>query len=197
MSTCNCRRNMRWNPVPKECQVWKAPSQLVYSHLLVTFTLGPVTFCVPPALVHSTSLIESWVKISQEESNYFYRMSDNVIIKIGGGHLVRRGYNFLSPDLSQRDNLGKPRVCVWDFAFGNNIDLVGVCRGCTFTGFTGSNFNGESELVRGGQLTDTWVVLGRSLLGGFIWRTIKINQFSGALPMHTSTRISVNCTRSA
>ena len=59
MSTCNCRRNMRWNPVPKECQVWKAPSQLVYSHLLVTFTLGPVTFCVPPALVHSTSLIES------------------------------------------------------------------------------------------------------------------------------------------
>ena len=59
MSTCNCRRNMRWNPVPKECQVCKAPSQLVYSHLLVTFTLGPVTFCVPPALVHSTSLIES------------------------------------------------------------------------------------------------------------------------------------------
>ena len=59
MATCNCRRNMRWNPVPKECQVWKAPSQLVYSHLLVTFTLGPVTFCVPPALVHSTSLIES------------------------------------------------------------------------------------------------------------------------------------------
>ena len=170
MATCNCRRNMRWNPVPKECQVWKAPSQLVYSHLLVTFTLGPVTFCVPPALVHSTSLIESWVKISQEESNYFYRMSDNVIIKIGGGHLVRRRYNFLSPDLSQRDNLGKPRVCVWDFAFRNDIDLVGVRRGCT-----GSNFNGESGLVRGG----------RSFLGGFIWRTIKINQFSGALPMHT------------
>ena len=48
-----------------------------------------------------------------------------------------------------------------NIAFRNDIDLVGVRAGCTFTGFTGSQLDGESGVIRGGQATDTWVVLER------------------------------------
>ena len=61
-----------------------------------------------------------------------------------------------------------PRLCGSHYIsnivfFRNDIDLVGVRAGCTFTGFTGSKLDGESGVIRGGQTTDTWVVLERYL----------------------------------
>ena len=37
----------------------------------------------------------------------------------------------------------------------NDADTVGVKRGCTFTGFTGSNFDGEQIVVTAG-IRDRW-----------------------------------------
>jgi len=40
------------------------------------------------------------------------------------------------------------------------MDVVGVRAGCTFTGFSGSAFNGNSVMVRAEQW-DHWVVFSR------------------------------------
>ena len=42
----------------------------------------------------------------------------------------------------------------------NDMDVVGVRAGCTFTGFSGSAFNGNSVMVRA-ELWDHWVVFSR------------------------------------
>ena len=45
----------------------------------------------------------------------------------------------------------------------NDMDVVGVRAGCTFTGFSGSAFNGNSVMVRAEQW-DHWVVFSRPTL---------------------------------
>ena len=45
----------------------------------------------------------------------------------------------------------------------NDMDVVGVRAGCTFTGFSGSAFNGNSVMVRAEQW-DHWVVFSRWVL---------------------------------
>ena len=45
-------------------------------------------------------------------------------------------------------------------AIRNDMDVVGVRAGCTFTGFSGSAFNGNSVMVRA-ELWDHWVVFSR------------------------------------
>ena len=42
----------------------------------------------------------------------------------------------------------------------NDMDVVGVRAGCTFTGFSGSAFDGNSVTVRAEQ-SDHWVVFDR------------------------------------
>ena len=42
----------------------------------------------------------------------------------------------------------------------NDMDVVGVRAGCTFTGFSGSSFDGNSVMVRAEQ-SDHWVVFDR------------------------------------
>ena len=42
-----------------------------------------------------------------------------------------------------------------DFKYRNDADIVAVRRGCTFTGFTGSSFNGERFTVTAGS-ADRW-----------------------------------------
>ena len=71
-------------------------------------------------------------------------------------------YNKLDCQDSGAHTVSQP--CVEISAFRNDIDLVGVRAGCTFTGFTGSKFNGQSGVVRGGKASDTWVVLERYFL---------------------------------
>ena len=44
----------------------------------------------------------------------------------------------------------------------NDMDVVGVRAGCTFTGFSGSDFDGNSVTVRAEQ-SDHWVVFDRSV----------------------------------
>eukprot|EP00092_Neocalanus_flemingeri_P021110 GFUD01022872.1.p1 GENE.GFUD01022872.1~~GFUD01022872.1.p1 ORF type:complete len:368 (+),score=71.39 GFUD01022872.1:55-1104(+) len=46
-----------------------------------------------------------------------------------------------------------------DWKYRNDIDTVGVRSGCTFTGFSGSSFDGSRFSLTAG-LTDRWVVLG-------------------------------------
>jgi hypothetical protein len=40
----------------------------------------------------------------------------------------------------------------------NDMDLVGVRAGCSFTGFAGSSFNGEKVTVRAPHTSERWVV---------------------------------------
>jgi len=47
-----------------------------------------------------------------------------------------------------------------DWGYRNDMDTVGVRAGCTFTGFSGSHYNGNSVMVRGEQW-DRWVVFSR------------------------------------
>ena len=71
-------------------------------------------------------------------------------------------YSYVYIWIAQTHTISPP--CVEISAFRNDIDLVGVRAGCTFTGFTGSKFNGQSGVVRGGKASDTWVVLERYFL---------------------------------
>ena len=48
----------------------------------------------------------------------------------------------------------------------NDMDVVGVRAGCTFTGFSGSAFNGNSVMVRGEQW-DKWAVFSRFLFSSY------------------------------
>jgi len=59
---------------------------------------------------------------------------------------------------------GETRFRFWSsyYKYRNDIDLVGVRTGCTFTGFTGSKFNGQSGQIRGGKTADNWIVLERT-----------------------------------
>jgi len=45
--------------------------------------------------------------------------------------------------------------------YRNDIDLVGVRAGCSFTGFSGSGFVGKRETIKAGEY-DVWVVLGET-----------------------------------
>jgi len=47
-----------------------------------------------------------------------------------------------------------------DWKYRNDVDTIGVRRGCTFTGFTGSSFNGERMILTAGN-SDRWVVLSK------------------------------------
>ena len=57
----------------------------------------------------------------------------------------------------------------------NDMDTVGVRAGCTFTGFSGSAFNGNSVMVRAEQW-DHWVVFSRYISAHlrypFMWRCL-------------------------
>ena len=86
-----------------------------------------------------------------------------------------------------------------NIAFRNDIDVVGVRAGCTFTGFTGSQLDGESGVIRGGHATDTWVVLERYFLKNNLLRTPKLDTFLSIFRnpayAHLDENIeSVNCT---
>merc|ERR1712059_243076 len=48
-----------------------------------------------------------------------------------------------------------------DWKFRNDADVVGVKRGCTFTGYTGDSFNGDNFVLTAGD-TDRWVVFADS-----------------------------------
>ena len=50
----------------------------------------------------------------------------------------------------------------------NDMDVVGVRAGCTFTGFSGSDFDGNSVMVRAEQ-SDHWVVFDRFFLSIYLW----------------------------
>jgi len=45
-----------------------------------------------------------------------------------------------------------------DWKYRNDIDTIGVASGCTFTGFTGSSFDGDQMVVTAG-IADKWLVL--------------------------------------
>jgi len=45
-----------------------------------------------------------------------------------------------------------------DWKYRNDIDTIGVASGCTFTGFTGSSFDGDQMVVTAG-ITERWIVL--------------------------------------
>jgi len=55
------------------------------------------------------------------------------------------------------------RLLYWsaDYKYRNDADLVGVRNGCTFTGFTGDNFDGDSFVLTGGA-HDRWVLFEES-----------------------------------
>jgi len=57
---------------------------------------------------------------------------------------------------------GQRKFRYWssDWGYRNDMDVVGVRAGCTFTGFSGSAFNGNSVMVRAEQW-DHWVVFSR------------------------------------
>jgi len=48
-----------------------------------------------------------------------------------------------------------------DWKYRNDIDTIGVRSGCTFTGFTGSSFDGNQMVVTAG-IVDKWLVLQNS-----------------------------------
>ena len=48
------------------------------------------------------------------------------------------------------------------------MDVVGVRAGCTFTGFSGSAFDGNSVMVRAEQ-SDHWVVFDSFFLSIYLW----------------------------
>jgi len=48
-----------------------------------------------------------------------------------------------------------------DWKYRNDIDTIGVRNGCTFTGFTGSSFDGNQMVVTAGTM-DKWLVLIKS-----------------------------------
>jgi len=48
-----------------------------------------------------------------------------------------------------------------DWKYRNDIDTIGLRNGCTFTGFTGSSFDGNQMVLTAGA-TDRWVVLANS-----------------------------------
>jgi len=48
------------------------------------------------------------------------------------------------------------------YKYRNDMDLIAVRAGCTFTGFTDSSFNGNSGVVAATQGWDRWVVFQRS-----------------------------------
>jgi len=48
------------------------------------------------------------------------------------------------------------------YKYRNDMDLIAVRSGCTFTGFTDSSFNGNSGVVAATQGWDRWVVFQRS-----------------------------------
>jgi len=47
-----------------------------------------------------------------------------------------------------------------DYGYRNDMDLIGVRAGCTFTGFAGNGFTGSRATVRAEQW-DRWVVFAR------------------------------------
>jgi len=57
---------------------------------------------------------------------------------------------------------GKRKFRFWssDWKYRNDIDMVGVRAGCTFTGFSGSRFNGNSVTVHA-MHWDHWVIFSR------------------------------------
>jgi len=48
-----------------------------------------------------------------------------------------------------------------DWKYRNDADLVAVRHNCTFTGFTGTNFSGESVQVSATDGQDRWVVFAK------------------------------------
>ena len=58
-------------------------------------------------------------------------------------------------------------------------------------GFTGSKFNGESGVIRGGKISDTWVVLERYFLNALklFYETKPVPRFSGALALFIFMKI--------
>jgi len=48
-----------------------------------------------------------------------------------------------------------------DWKYRNDIDTIGLRNGCTFTGFTGSSFDGNQMVLTAG-VTDRWLVLKNS-----------------------------------
>jgi len=55
------------------------------------------------------------------------------------------------------------RLLYWsaDYKYRNDADLVGVRNGCTFTGFSGDNFDGDSFVLTAGA-HDRWVLFAES-----------------------------------
>ena len=49
----------------------------------------------------------------------------------------------------------------------NDMDLIGVRAGCTFTGFAGNGFTGNRATVRAEQW-DRWVVFARFFVNSFV-----------------------------
>jgi len=48
------------------------------------------------------------------------------------------------------------------WSYRNDMDTIGVRAGCTFTGFSGSRFNGQSAKIAAGQY-DRWIVFSREM----------------------------------
>jgi len=206
--TCNCRRNMRWNPVANECQIYldvdcsKITSTSPVSASISTAMAGVDADMANAEANRTKEALQSWLatregslafslldkidpaKVSMEEiKEAFCRDVDNLDLRTQERVEIedKRPSLFCDPvplsacalvyDSSSCSGgwklaipEGETRFRFWSsyYKYRNDIDLVGVRAGCTFTGFTGSKFNGESGQIRGGKTADNWIVLERS-----------------------------------
>jgi len=207
--TCNCRRNMAWNPVAKECQIYlDVDCSKTTSASPVSASISTAMAAVDAEMANSAAAnrtkeaLESWLgtregslafslldkidpgKVAVDEiKEAFCRDVDNLDLKPQEAVETedQRPNLFCDPVPSSACALvydssscsggwklaipeAETRFRFWSsyYKYRNDIDLVGVRAGCTFTGFTGSKFNGQSGVVRGGKASDTWVVLERS-----------------------------------